>query len=335
MPISRRSIIRSAAGGFSAIAFAAPAVSPAQQAEAATLRLNVYITGLHAPYFLGRERGFYTQERIDLTIGEGRGSAAVAQTVAARSDDFGMADSGSLIALAARGAPIRAIMSVLNSTSFGVVSPAERPIRTGQDLRGKRLAAFAGGGPALLLPALLATNNLRREDVTLVQVDPAAVPVTVMEGRADALLGGVDDQPFVMQQRGFRTHSVTFAALGVDFVGMTVIAHEETIRGKADLIRRFAAASQRSWRAAQQDPAAAVAAALKIKPDLNRETLLGQLQVGLGLVHSTATQGRPIGWAALEDYERSLRLMREYRDVQTDRPANSFFTNEFVPQSPA
>jgi NitT/TauT family transport system substrate-binding protein len=325
MPINRRTFLLATAAGM----IAAPSVVRAQTAT--TFRLNVYITGLHAPYFLGQERGLFAKEQIDLTIGEGRGSAATVQAIAARSDDFGMADSGSLIALASQGAPVKAVMSVLNSTSFGIVSLAANPISTGADMKGKKFAAFASGGPALLFPAVLAANGLTRDDVSLIQVDPAAVPVTVMEGQADALLGGVDDQPFGMEQRGFRTHSVTYAELGVDFVGMTIIAHEDTIRDRSDLVARFVAAAQQCWMEAADDPAAAVEATLKAKPDLNPEVVAGQLKIGLGLVHSPATRGHPIGWAAPEDYERTLQLVREYRSVQTDRPASSFFTNEFVP----
>lgn len=331
MTTTRRTLLKSAAGAFAAGTLAAPGIVRAQAADAVSLRLNWYMGGLHAPYYLGKERGLFAAERIDLTINEGRGSANTVQVVASKSDTFGMADSGSLMALAARGAPIRAVMSVLNSTSFGVISPAARPIRTAAEMRGKRLAAGPGGAPALLLPAVLAANNLRREDVTLVQVDPAAVPVTVMEGRADGLLGGVDDQPFLMAQRGFQTHSLTYGAMGVDIVGMTILAHEDTIRSSADMIRRFVRAAQRSWQAAQENPGAAVEAIIKIKPDLNRESQLGQLNVDLGLQHSAATRGRPTGWASPDDYERTLRLMKDYRDLQTDRPATAFYTNEFLP----
>jgi NitT/TauT family transport system substrate-binding protein len=324
-------LTRRAALAATTAALGLPRIARAQARVPVSFRLNWYLGGLHAPYYLGRERGLYAEEGIELTINEGRGSANTAQAVAARSDTFGLADSGSLMNLAARGAPIRAVMSVLNTASFGVISPASAPIRTAADMRGRRLAAGPGGAPALLLPAVLAANNMRREDVTIVSVDPAAVPITLMEGRADGLLGGVDDQPFLMAQRGFRTHSVTYAELGVNTVGMAVLAHEEAIRGNPDLVRRFVRASARSWEAAGREPEAAVAAALRVKPDLDRESTLGQLRVDLGLQHSDATRGRPTGWAALSDWERSLRIMRDFRELRTDRDAASFFTNDFLP----
>ena len=69
--------------------------------EAVSLRLNWYLGGLHVPFYYGKDLGFYKAEGIDLTINEGRGSGNTVQVVAAGSDTFGMADSGSL-ALAAR-----------------------------------------------------------------------------------------------------------------------------------------------------------------------------------------------------------------------------------------
>ena len=70
--------------GVSGSAFAADAVS---------LRLNWYLGGLHAPFYLGVERGYYRDESIDLTINEGRGSPASVQIIGAKSDTFGMTDA--------------------------------------------------------------------------------------------------------------------------------------------------------------------------------------------------------------------------------------------------
>ena len=75
---------------------------PAQQLEPVSLRLNWYIGGLHVPFYYGKERGFFRDEGIDLTINEGRGSANTVQVVAAGSDTFGMADSSGVIGLRRR-----------------------------------------------------------------------------------------------------------------------------------------------------------------------------------------------------------------------------------------
>jgi NitT/TauT family transport system substrate-binding protein len=42
--------------------------SIASAADTASLRLNWYLGGLHSPFYLGVERGFYRDEGIDLTL---------------------------------------------------------------------------------------------------------------------------------------------------------------------------------------------------------------------------------------------------------------------------
>ena len=96
--------------------------------EAVSLRLNWYFGGLHVPFYYGKEKGLYKAEGIDLTINEGRGSANTVQVVAAGSDTFGLADSSSVIATAAKGADVKSVMSLLNSTGFSVVSLASAGI---------------------------------------------------------------------------------------------------------------------------------------------------------------------------------------------------------------
>ena len=305
---------------------------PAHAADEATLILNWYLGGLHAPFYLGKERGFYEEEDIDLTIQEGRGSAVAAQVVAAGDVDFGMSDAGSLMLAGSKGLPIKSVMSLLNTSGFGVISLAATGIETAKDLEGKTLAVSPGDALTQLFPAVAAANDLDESKIELVFMDPAAKPVAVMEGRADALLGGIDDQYFLIEAQGHQPAALRFADLGVNTVGITVHAHEDTIAEQPELVERFVRASVRSWQAALEDPEAAVDAALKVKPDLDRESTLKQLEVDLDLLYSPNTEGQGVGYGAAEDWQHTKELLTEYRELQTDREATSFYTNDFLPQ---
>lgn len=320
---------------FSALAVGlalALAAAPARAADQVSLLLNWYLGGLHTPFYLGLERGYYAEEGIELTINEGRGSGRAVQVIAAKGDTFGMSDAGSLMLGAAQGAPIKAVMSLLNTSGFGIISLAESGIRTAKDLEGKSLAVSPGDALTQLFPAVIAANDLDPDAIELVFMDPPAKPVAVMEKKTDALLGGIDDQYFLIEAQGHEPAALRFADLGVNTVGMTVHTHEDLIAENPDLIRRFVKATVRSWQAALEDPGAAVDAALKVKPDLNRESTLKQLEVDLGLLFSPATEGKGIGYGAEADWERTKQLLTDYRDLETDRPASSFYTNEFLPE---
>jgi NitT/TauT family transport system substrate-binding protein len=321
--------------GFAALAIALGLMlgaAGARAADQASLLLNWYLGGLHTPFYLGLERGYYADEGIDLTINEGRGSARAVQVIAAKGDTFGMSDAGSLMLGAAQGAPIKAVMSLLNTSGFGIISLAETGITSVKDLEGKTLAVSPGDALTQLFPAVVAANELDGDAIELVFMDPPAKPVAVMEKRTDALLGGIDDQYFLIEAQGHEPASLRFADLGVNTVGITIHTHEDVLAENPDLVRRFVKASVRSWQAALDDPEAAVEAALKVKPDLNRESTLKQLQVDLGLLFSPNTEGHGIGYGAEADWQHTKELLAEYRELETDREASSFYTNEFLPE---
>jgi NitT/TauT family transport system substrate-binding protein len=163
-----------------------------------------------------------------------------------------------------------------------------------------------------------------------VQVDPAAKVVSVLEKRVDALLGGADDQFFLIKYKGETPAALRYADHGANIVGMTVLTRESTIKEKADLVRRFVRATARSWEEARKNPEAAVDATMKVKPDLNRDSQLDQLKVDIELMDSPNSKGR-VGWGDQRDWDQTLALLKQYRDVQTDKPWTAFHTNEFLP----
>ena len=298
--------------------------------DAVSLRLNWQLLGFHAPFYLGVERGFYREAGINLTINEGRGGAVTAQAVGAKSDQFGIVDGGTTIVSAVRGVPIRTVMSLMNSGIFAVVARADANIRTAKDLEGKAIAVTAGDALTQLWPAVVKANKLDSSKIRLVNVDPAGKVIATLEKRTDALLGSIDAQSFQIEAKGVKTSMLSYDDLGVRLVGLTVVTHEDTIKGNPDSIRRFVLATRKSFEAAIADPQAAVRAAVKVKPELDPNSVLLQMQASLSKFSSPSTAGLPIGVGAEADWKSTLDLLNEFQGIKTDRPAASFFTNNFA-----
>src|SRR6478672_5917524 len=271
--------------------------------DKASLRLNWYLGGLHVPFYYGKERGFYSAEKIDLTINEGGGSANTVQVVAAGSDTFGLADSSSVVRPWSKGADVKSVMSLLR--------------RPGDPL-------------GQLLQAVCKANGVDCAKISMVQVDPAAKVVTVLEKKTDALLGGADDQYFLIKYKGATPAAMRYADFGANIVGMTIMTSGDTLRKNPDLVKRFVRATVKSWDETKKNPDAAVDAAMKAKPDLNRQSTLDQLMVDIDLLDSKNSKGR-IGWGAQADWDQTLAILKNYRDLQTDKTWTAFHTNEFVP----
>ena len=65
--------------------------------EVATLRISWVPNGEYAMYYLAQEKGFFSDEGIEIRILPGQGSATTIQTVDNGADMFGIAEGGSLM----------------------------------------------------------------------------------------------------------------------------------------------------------------------------------------------------------------------------------------------
>ena len=163
-------------------------------------------------------------------------------------------------------------MSLLNSTGFSVVSLASAGHQDAEGPRGQEARGDAGRSarPAVPRARRSPTSSTCRRS-RCVQVDPAAKVVSVLEKRVDALLGGADDQYFLIKYKGEQPAALRYADHGANIVGMTILTQEATDQeqGRPGApLRQGDGAS--SWDETKKNPEAAVDATMKVKPDLNR-----------------------------------------------------------------
>jgi NitT/TauT family transport system substrate-binding protein len=52
--------------------------------------------------------------------------------------------------------------------------------------------------------------------------------------------------------------------------------------------------------------------------------------VTLGVLYSKANTEKKLGLNVASDWDDMLNLMKKYNDLQTDKPAAAFYTNDFV-----
>lgn len=306
--------------------------APAAAQDKVSFRLNWLLYGFHTPFYLGVERGYYKDEGIDLTIGEGQGSVRAVQTVGAKGDTFGLADGGSVIAGVSRGAPVRSVLAITNSSPYSLAVRTDSGIKTLKELEGKTIASAPSEAGLQLLPALFSRAGVDIAKVRVLRIEGAGKMVAVAEKRAEGLMAGLDNQSLTLPRQGVPLIDFAYAKNGVNTVGLTILTHQDLIAQNPDLVRRFAKATIRSFEAAMKEPEASVKAGQKVKPDLETDLSLEQLKVGIGLMKSPNTQNLPMGQFAAADWQETVDLMKQHQDLQTDKKAEDFFTNDFLPK---
>ena len=295
-----------------ALLFAAP-FAPSQAADKVTLLLNWYLYAEHAPFFLGKERGYFAKEGIDLDIQEGRGSVPTVQAVAAGTATFGYADLASILKAADKGAPVVVVGVLLQKSPMAFISLAEKNIRSPQDLRGKSLALTPGDSLSQILPLVLGKVGMKESDMTIIAGDNRAKLNAVINSQADAMLGYSMDQNLrITAATHKQVTTLPFADYGVNLASSSIVAAKDTTDKHGDLVARFMRAATHSVADAEKDPAAAVDAMLKVSPKAGlRDDLIEGLKLTIPLYHTDATKGQPPFRASRSDVKVSVDLLAQ------------------------
>lgn len=333
--MKRRHLIRATAVAVMASAmWSAPAL--AQTKDKVTLLLNWYVYSEHAPFFLGKERGFYDAEGIDLDIQEGRGSAVSTQAVAAGSATFGYVDVPTMIRAATKGAPVKAVGVALQLSPMSVMGLAEKNIKTPKDIVGKTIAMTPGDSMSQVWPLFMKKTGLKEGDYKVVSGDGQTKLNAVINGQADLLLGYVMDQNIKIRDATKKpVEVIRFADYGITMISSGIIANKDTLANKADMVKRFLRATTKAFEETEKNPEAAIDAMLKANAKAGqRDTLIVGIKLTTPLYHSAETKSsRPLR-ASMKDINDSLDLLVQYGglDPAVRGKAEDWVTNDYLPQ---
>ncbi|RYF75302.1 MAG: nitrate ABC transporter substrate-binding protein [Comamonadaceae bacterium] len=332
--MERRNLIRVACAAALAAGLATSAV--AQQRDKVTLLLNWYVYSEHAPFFIGKAKGFYEAEGIDLDIQEGRGSAVSIQAVAAKSATFGYVDVPTMIKAATKGAPVKAVGVALQVSPMSVMGLAEKNIKTPKDIVGKTVAMTPGDSMSQIWPLFLKKTGLQEGQFKVVSGDAQTKLNAVINGQADLLLGYLMDQNIKVQDATKKPVSVIrFADYGVTLISSGIVANKDTLTSNPELVKRFMRATTKAFEETEKAPEAAIDAMLAANSKAGqRETLVIGIKLTTPLFHTAETKSmRPLR-ASMKDVNESLDLLVQYGglDAAARGKAEDWVTNDFLPQ---
>ena len=320
----------------SVLTFLALGSVTASSAEvAATLRMDWLPISYHAPFYLAKEKGYYSDAGINLAIEDGKGSGATIQLISTDRDTFGLADASIVAKSIAQGIPVKLVMGIFRRSAVAIVFPGQSSISKPLDLKGKKLATCPGDAPAILLPAYLKAVGLSERDVEMVNVDCGSKYTVVARGLADATLGFGPYGPTMFGAAGIKdVRELDYADAGLTIPSHGLIASLNLISTNPDLVRRFVAATSRGWKEARQNPDAAITAMVQAVPLMKgkEEVLKTEFQAYLKFLDTPATQGRPFGWQSEEDWKKAEEILVQYMSIKQQPSVASYFTNDFIPQ---
>jgi len=307
-----------------------------QPLDQVTLRL-AWIAGFggdQTPFFLGNAKGFYKEQGIDLKIVDGRGAASNATVLAQKSEQFAVIDANVLALSIGNGLPIRSVGTFVQQAPFDLIYGTKSGIKSFADLKGKTVGLQPGEAMTALFGALLTTNKVDPTTVRIVPVTGANKPQILYQGQADVVGGYVTGEFFRIKlgaPAGFEVEQLLYKDGGISTLNASVATHTDFIKDNPDLVKRFMAATVKSWEYAKQHPEEAADETLKAAPKSNRTFLLETFAWVVKLSQTEKSAGKPLGWTSEQDWASTLDLLDRYVGLKNRQPETAYFTNEFIP----
>jgi NitT/TauT family transport system substrate-binding protein len=302
--------------------------------DKATLTLNWYPYGEHAPFYYGKAQKIFEKHGIDLTIQAGQGSQKTIQATAAGQTDFGWADTPALLAGVGQGMKVKSVGVFLQTTPSAVQFFSEKNIKSPADLKGKTIASTAGDALSKTFPAFLKVNGLTADDVKLQNLDAAGKMSAVLSGQTDALLGFATDQGPTIQEKGKKPVSyLKFADHGLSFFSNGLLTSQKNLAEKKDLVARMVTATSEAWTAAQGNASAAVQAMKGASEQLPSEAVLTeQFNATVKLLHTDATTGKAPGINDEADWKKTIQVFAEAGVITSAQEPSAYWDVSFAPK---
>jgi NitT/TauT family transport system substrate-binding protein len=317
-----------------AVAIGAALAATAAQTPLAkvTFLTNYVFQGRHAPFFLGRDKGFYKEAGFDLNIVPATGSGFVISAVDGGKADFGMAESASVVQAVARGAKVKGFAVFMDVSTSGLASL--KPYPTPQSLAGKSIAASLTDSARVILPVVYSKAGLDRGAINWVTSDPSVYFSLLLSGRAELMTASSDgDLPALQQAARSRQQTVqfsSFAAWGYDVFGYFLVARADRLAGRADDARAFATATARAVQYAIAHPDEAAASVAKNSPALPEPTALAQWRESLKAMDTPFVRQNGYGQATEPRLRQTIALVSEALALNPTPDPKDVYADAFV-----
>jgi NitT/TauT family transport system substrate-binding protein len=284
---------------------------------------NVQFAGI----LLAKERGWYAEAGIDLTVKGWEEGVVVIDEVVAGKAQIGIEEGITLISARAAGKAVKAIAVDFQKTPYCLLSKKTIGIEQPKQLVGKKVG-IDSPGTELMVKIILASQGLRFEDITPVPVGWDLQPL--IKDELDAYPAYMNDQPLIMKEQGYEVTYIPAFKYGYDFYSGVYVVTEEMIQKQPELLQKFLNITLRGWREAFKDPAAtAQLIVAKYYPDGS----VPQQTASLEVFQMLATVGigeNLIGYMEEPFWAKGIDILEKYQQIDKKIPAKDLFTLEFL-----
>ncbi len=298
--------------------------------EEVTLVLDYLPNTNHTGFYVAQEKGYFAEEGLQLNIVE-PADATTTTLIAAGKGDFGISYQEDVTyALAAEEAlPIQAIATIIQHNTSGFATYAPKNITRPQKFNGKIYSGWGAPSEEAVIEAVMKADG---GDFSTLNI------VTSSGGGYAALKDNIDISWFfwgwdgiAAEREGLPLHYMELRQFDerLDYYTPVIIATRDTLEHKSDLTERFLRATSKGYAYAIENPEASARILAESNPEYDVDMLIASQEY----LSEKYSEDSP-RWGEMKDsvWENYTAFMMEYGLISESIPADTCYTNQFLPE---
>jgi NitT/TauT family transport system substrate-binding protein len=208
---------------------------------------------------------------------------------------------------------------------------ADSGINTPKDLEGHTLGDAAGFVTLQVFPAFEAATGIDSSKVKKVTVDATARTTAFLARQYDVLSAIAFGEPVQARlQHNTDIKCMMFSDYGVNIMGFGIVASQQMIDQKPEIVKAFVRASTKGYAYAFAHPEEAALVLRKRMPDptgLAGDNVTVEVIRVLSTMGTAETEGKPYGYMPDSLWVKTVDVLKKYADLDPATDPKALYTN--------
>jgi len=277
-----------------------------------------------AGYYIAKEKGFYRDAGLDVTLQKFDPKKLSIDEVMAGRSTYGIGRS-SLLIDRMEGKNVVALAAIFQSSPFILLSKKSLDIQTPRDLIGKRIMMTEDFQDTISVRAMLNSQDVRMEQLRI--LEHSYNPLDIANGKTDVMACYISNEPYVLKEKGIETNLISPEAYGFDFYSDILFTSEDEVRNHPKRVRAFVDATLKGWEYAFAH-IPETAQIIRERYNTQNKSLESLIYEGNVLKDLAYRGNQPLGAITVEKFRRISDIYRVMGIPQNEKRLESFIYDD-------
>jgi len=211
-------------------------------------KVNLQLDWLHqfqfAGYYIAKEKGYYNENNLDVTIKEFEYSTNLVQNVLNKKAQYSVGKS-SLIIDKLQGKDIVLLAAIYQNSPMVLIS-LDKNIKTLKDLKGKKVMLTPDARSAASINSMIKSKNIKLNEIDF--IEHSFKLEDLINGKTKAMGCYLSNEPYSLMKENIKFKVFDPKDYGFDFYGGLLFTSKEELKDNPQRVKSFYDASIRGWK---------------------------------------------------------------------------------------